>query len=413
MKFHYLKPFLVSAIFTLSILTFLAESACKNFDSNKNCPIDSPCCNSGWCSNDPRFCSTGCEPENSFTPKSCFPKPYCVNMVENFDNPKIVNIKNFNGDPIKYDWTSDFEPDYASFSGGNLLVSMKYDSVNKNSLGNYQGFGSTVSTTRWMEYGRVTARIKTASSNLGVVSSFITRNTAGDEIDFEWVGLEPSEVQSNYYWQGVLDYTQGTHHKTGGDTSKEYHEYGIEWLPDHITWFLDGAPLRTVTLESTKASNGSFLYPSGPQRIQFSVWDGGMTLKGTADWAGTPTDWSDKNRVYTMSVDWVNITCYYGGNATSTWPPAGYGPPNITLANNGSYSTLGVGSPNLGGNDHGGAGPGGANTANTADPDISIPPPNPGLAAHSIDQMGLGLVLVITASVMTSIILTMKQNYLI
>jgi beta-glucanase (GH16 family) len=52
-----------------------------------------------------------------------------------------------------------------------------------------------------MLYGTVTARIKSGSPSGGVVSSFIYRNAVtGDEIDYEWVGKQPNEVQSNFYW---------------------------------------------------------------------------------------------------------------------------------------------------------------------------------------------------------------------
>lgn len=45
-----------------------------------------------------------------------------------------------------------------------------------NEFGNYQGFGVTISTTRWMQYGLVTARIKTAGLSKGVVSSMVISN---------------------------------------------------------------------------------------------------------------------------------------------------------------------------------------------------------------------------------------------
>lgn len=52
-----------------------------------------------------------------------------------------------------------------------------------------------------MLYGTVSARIKSGSPSGGIVSSFIYRNAVtGDEIDYEWVGKRPNEVQSNYYW---------------------------------------------------------------------------------------------------------------------------------------------------------------------------------------------------------------------
>ncbi|CAG8635971.1 276_t:CDS:2 [Ambispora leptoticha] len=391
----------LSFLLLLSLIpsSSLVLGGCKNYDSVKKCPIESPCCNNGWCSNDPRFCSTGCDPDNSYSPKSCYPTAYCVNLYDDFNAPKMINAQNYSGNPNTYDWTSDFTPDYASSSNSNLVLSMKYDGTHKNEVGNYQGFGSTVSSTRWMQYGWVTARIKTASSNLGVVSSFITKNLEGDEIDFEWVGLAPSEVQSNFYWQGVLDYSHANHHNLSGDSSATYYNYGIEWMPDHITWYIDGNPVRTIKLEDTKASNGSFLFPSGPQRIQFSVWDGGEAAKGTADWAGTPTDWSDKNRVYTMYVDWVNITCYYQGNETATWPPAGYGPPNVTTNGTTSYQTLGTGQATLGN--------GGGNTVGSYNTS-SIPPPDNSAAVIS-SQLSVALFSLISTSVIASISFTFKH----
>jgi hypothetical protein len=76
-------------------------------------------------------------------------------------------------DMLQYSWTSDFVPDYAQIKDGMLEVSMKYDGSKTNEAGNYAGFGSRVSWTRFMLYGKVTARIKTGSCALGVVSSFI------------------------------------------------------------------------------------------------------------------------------------------------------------------------------------------------------------------------------------------------
>ncbi|CAG8591761.1 4662_t:CDS:2, partial [Ambispora leptoticha] len=300
----------------LSQLSSLVSAACSNY--GQNCPEDAPCCNNGWCSNDPKFCSTvqfcvpGCEPENSFSPKSCFPEPPCVSLYDDFSKPSLVNWQNFTGDPTAANWTSDFTPDYTTYMpDGTIQLSMKYDGKDKNAQGNYQGFGSTVSSTRWMEYGTVTARIKTGSTAKGVVSSFITKNLVGDEIDYEWVGLNPNEVQSNYYYNGTLDYTKVNQKDTWDDQL------------------------------------GQFKFPSRPSRIQFSMWDGGMGPPGTANWAGSPTDWSDQSKVYSMYVDWVNITCFYNGNSSTTWPPDGYGPtkkPNAT-SDSQSYATLGAGLP--------------------------------------------------------------------
>ncbi|KAI8057697.1 concanavalin A-like lectin/glucanase domain-containing protein [Syncephalis plumigaleata] len=301
------------------------NAICKNFGSK--CSEDSPCCLNGYCDSKPNFCAAGCDPENSFSPNSCYPKPACVNFETNFDNPKeLVAAANYDGNPNNFDWTSDFEPNYASIGGSGLQLDMKYQGDKKNDAGNYGGFGATVTWTRYMQYGKATVVMKSASMSPGVVSSFITKSPEGDEIDFEWVGKDPTEVQSNYYYNNELDYTKGGHHNVGVDTSKEFREYAIEWMPDYVTWWVDGKPVRTASRNSTeRMANGTYKFPNKMSNVGFSIWDGGMGLKGTADWAGTPTNWSDKSKIYSLYVKSLKIECLYP-NATGNWPPAGYGP---------------------------------------------------------------------------------------
>ncbi|KAI9598542.1 glycosyl hydrolases family 16-domain-containing protein [Syncephalis fuscata] len=308
------------------------DAICKNFGAK--CNKDSPCCLNGYCDSKPNFCAAGCDPENSYTTKSCYPKPACVNFETKFDNAKkLINANEYDANPNNYDWTSDFKPDYASINSNGLQLDMKYQGDKKNDAGNYGGFGATVTWTRLLEYGKATVVMKSASTSPGVVSSFITKSPEGDEIDFEWVGKDPTEVQSNYYYNNELDYTKGSHHQMGVDTSKEFHEYAIEWMPDHVTWWIDGKAVRTLTRDSTaKMDNGTYKFPNKMSNVQFSIWDGGMGLKGTADWAGTPTNWSDKNKIYSMFVKSIKIECLYP-NATGSWPPAGYGPEPKGTAN--------------------------------------------------------------------------------
>ncbi|KAF9363137.1 hypothetical protein BGX34_004795 [Mortierella sp. NVP85] len=50
------------------------------------------------------------------------------------------------------------------------------------------------------------ARIKTGSISQGVVSAFIIRNEdPGDEMDFEIVGRNPTEAQTNFYYKTPPD----------------------------------------------------------------------------------------------------------------------------------------------------------------------------------------------------------------
>ncbi|KAF9179073.1 hypothetical protein BGZ51_004757 [Haplosporangium sp. Z 767] len=239
-------------------------------------------------------------------------------------------MKNFSGNPLDAPWTSDFLPNNARVENGHLVLTLKKgQSMNK--FGNKPGFGATVSSTRWMLYGKVSARIKSGSPSVGVISSFIYRNAmTGDEVDYEWVGKEPSQIQSNYYWRTPatmdtkdINYGNSIHSEIGVDLSKEFQVYTIEWLPDRLTWSVNDKVVRTM--HKSEASNGT-QYPSTPSQIQFSIWDGGLGEPDTQEWAGGPTKWEDGSGPYEMYVDWVDIKCHSPVDPVSTpWPPKDQG----------------------------------------------------------------------------------------
>lgn len=200
-----------------------------------------------------------------------------------------------------------------------LKIDMKLDSV-PNSYGRPQGLGSAVSTTKFMQYGKVQARIKMGSSSPGVVSAFIIRNEdPGDEIDFEIVGRNPSEAQTNFYFRtppslptDQVDYSNTGKSALDTNTAQDFHNYEIEWMPDYILWKVDGRVIRSVFKNETKNDvgvPGEKRFPQSPARIQFGIWDGGQGSEGTAAWAGTPTDWSKHDQSYQLQVDYVDIQC--------------------------------------------------------------------------------------------------------
>lgn len=184
-----------------------------------------------------------------------------------------------------------------------------------------KGFGATVTSTRAIQYGTVVAQARSACKSGGVVSSFIIRNDqTGDEIDFEWVGKDPTRVQSNYYWKNQLDYTKMIPSPQMQDTTVDFHSYKVDWSPDRIQWSIDNRVFRTVKRSDTwdpKAK--AFKYPDTEAYVSFSVWDGGSGAKGTADWAGGKIQW-DKGP-FVMAVKSVDIKCFYKGNETTYIPP--------------------------------------------------------------------------------------------
>ncbi|OMH80775.1 putative glycosidase crf2 [Zancudomyces culisetae] len=254
-----------------------------------------------------------CEIANSFSPQSCWAAQTCQNRAYTFQDPSsLKNIVNVSGSSDSTPFISTFQPDNASIANGNLVVSMANG-------GNNKGFGSTVMLNSDIGVGTYTARIKTASVAPGVVSAFALRNNNnGDELDFEWVGKSPNEVQTNYYWNGVLDYTNMVSHDVGANTSADFHDYTFVVGQDSMQFIVDGKVARVLTKQSTfDAATNTYKFPGTKYSLFFSIWDGGNSGQdGTAQWAGTPTPWGP-NTVYTMHVNSLSVQC----NSQPPTPP--------------------------------------------------------------------------------------------
>lgn len=128
----------------------------------------------------------------SFSIEACVPAPVCESKKMDFKNIKKTVAPNnmYLGDPSKADWVSSGEP--AQLNDYGLLT------MGENS------YGTVLSSTRYMWYGNVKARMKT-SRGRGVVTAFILFSDVKDEIDFEWVGVDLQTTQTNYYFQGIPD----------------------------------------------------------------------------------------------------------------------------------------------------------------------------------------------------------------
>ena len=108
--------------------------------------------------------------------------------MENLDG--VMSIDKYLGDPKKADWVAQGQPlSYA----GNVLLTMPPESV-----------GTVLSSTTYMWYGNVKAKLKT-SRGAGVVTAFILFSDVKDEIDYEFIGADLTTAQTNYYFQGVLN----------------------------------------------------------------------------------------------------------------------------------------------------------------------------------------------------------------
>jgi len=239
---------------------------------------------------------------NSNALDSCVPAPVCENKNFQFNNlDGIVSNTKYLGDAATADWVSSGTP--LSYNNS-VLLTMAEGTV-----------GTLLTSTHYVWYGKTTASFKT-SAGAGVVTAFILLSDVKDEIDFEFVGVELDTAQTNFYSQGITNYTNGMNATVSSDVHANEHTYEIDWNPNSITWSIDGTSVRTLNRADTwNATSNSYNYPQTPARVQLSLWPGGLSTnpQGTIDWAGGVISWNSPdmaNGYYYASFSEVDIQCY-------------------------------------------------------------------------------------------------------
>lgn len=237
----------------------------------------------------------------SHTMEACVPNPSCKSGTYKFDSlDDVQSIDKYLGDASKINWQSQGKPVVYDDS---ILLTMAEGTS-----------GTLLASTHYVWYGKICSKLST-SQGKGVVTAFIMMSDVKDEIDFEWVGVDIENAQSNYYSQGVTTYTNGKN-LTVGNTVEKLHEYCIDWKPDTLTFSVDGDEARKVNRKDTwNATAGRFDYPQTPSRVMLSLWPAGLATneKGTRDWAGGEIDWNSpymQNGYYYARVQQVTIECY-------------------------------------------------------------------------------------------------------
>ena len=97
------------------------------------------------------------------------------------------------GDASNVNWVSSGTP--VVYNGDSLLLTMAPDTV-----------GTLLMSAHYVWYGKISATMST-SQGQGVVTAFIMMSDVKDEIDFEFIGVDLQNAQSNYYFQGITDCT--------------------------------------------------------------------------------------------------------------------------------------------------------------------------------------------------------------
>jgi len=133
----------------------------------------------------------------------------------------------------------------------------------------------------WFRYGRYEARIKAPSIHEDnpwidgnyISTMFLYRDANFHhwrEIDFEITGDTPHSVTTNMlYADYTLDWSpkiqHSVHHAIRGNTRNDFHTYAFEWLPDRVTWYIDGKKIRELKQGRTPIPNMS-------GKIMMNLW---------------------------------------------------------------------------------------------------------------------------------------------
>jgi beta-glucanase (GH16 family) len=143
-----------------------------------------------------------------------------------------------------------------------------------------------------------------ASAPAGVVGGIFLyalkpgSNTLHDEIDFELLGNQPKRVQTNIYADESLGAGNPASAPYPSGSITDYHVYRIKWLPNQVSWYVDGHLVRTETSH----------VPTGPMYLHLNMWVPDSGWPAAYDAGLQPTSSPGANRVFSMSVASVTVT---------------------------------------------------------------------------------------------------------
>ncbi|KAK3303412.1 glycoside hydrolase family 16 protein [Chaetomium strumarium] len=208
---------------------------------------------------------TACDP----TKKDCPPDPAVGAKIVEIDFRKGANsfFKNADGTTLKYD----------KDLGAVFSISKETDAP-------------TIGSNAYIFFGQVDVTVR-ASQGVGVVTSFVLQSDDLDEIDWEWLGGDATQVQTNYFSKGCTEVYDRGGFSPVADPINQFHTYTIKWTPEQLDWIIDGNVVRTLKNTGVDGCSG---YPQTPMQIKLGTWVAGRkdAPQGTIEWAGGLTDFS-------------------------------------------------------------------------------------------------------------------------
>ncbi|KAL3462031.1 concanavalin A-like lectin/glucanase domain-containing protein [Aspergillus heterothallicus] len=153
-----------------------------------------------------------------------------------------------------------------------------------------KGDSSTIETDFYFFFGKAEVVLR-AAHGIGIVSSIVLESDVLDEVDWEALGGETNQIQTNYFGKGDTSSYNRSTHEAVTSPQELFHTYSIEWSPEVITWSIDGVVHRTLTYAE---ADGGSRFPQTPMRLRIGIWAGGDSenAPGTISWAGGLTDYA-------------------------------------------------------------------------------------------------------------------------
>ena len=220
---------------------------------------------------------------------------------------------------VKYDFSQGPSSDFLVSTGS----APTYDKSGATFAIASKGDAPTITSNWYMMFGHYDIVMKPAPG-AGIVSSIVLQSDDLDEVDFEWIGSYPDQVQTNYYGRGnTAAYDRGMNISTPAYQSS-YHTYSIDWTADLLTWSIDGKVVRSLTPQTADQTPFN-QYPQSPMQLKIGNWDGGdSSSAGTANWAGGAVDWSkgpfDMLVQSVTAIDYSTGSSYsYDSGSDGTW----------------------------------------------------------------------------------------------
>ena len=166
--------------------------------------------------------------------------------------------------------------------------------------------GAEIYSNQSYHYGRYEMRMRAAKGS-GVLSTFFTYKNGSEQNGVFWEEIDIEIFGKNNATQWQSNVIIGTNrpttktegvHTAPASLGDAYHTYVLEWTPNYIAWFVDGAEIRRI-------NGGQFVTSlNSPQSLRFNLWAANIP-----EWVGP---WNPNILPVYQFVDYIEYKPFIG-----------------------------------------------------------------------------------------------------